>query len=98
MKKVVFPVVAVAAILLLALTISTCCAAPARFVAVQHTAAFQVPPIVLPYDAATKKGFDWQRLSSLNFYQAYTDSDEPIISTVRYLREAVQRMTGQVLP
>lgn len=68
------------------------------FVAVQPDAALSLPPIVVQYDATTGSGFDWKKLSELPYYQALNDPGRPMLSAVRYLREAVQRMTGKELP
>jgi len=72
-------------------------AAPAQFVAVKHDAGFVLPEIVLQYDPVTKTGYDWEKLGSFTYYQLL-GPEAPVVNAVRYLREAVQRMTGKELP
>jgi len=68
------------------------------FVAVPLDAALPLPQIVVQYDPASGAGFDWEKLSKLPYYQALSSPGHPVLSAVRYLREAVQRMTGKELP
>ncbi|HVF09539.1 MAG TPA: hypothetical protein VNA16_01985, partial [Abditibacteriaceae bacterium] len=68
------------------------------FIAVQPDAGAALPPIVVQHDAKAGTGFDWEKLSKLPYYQALSDPGHPVLSAVRYLREAVQRMTGKELP
>jgi len=72
-------------------------ATPVPFVAVKHDVGFVLPEIVLQYDPVAKTGYDWEKLGNLNFYQLMIP-DAPVVHAVRYLREAVQRMTGKDLP
>lgn len=53
------------------------------------------PPIVLPFDSASGKGFDFERLAKLQSYQLDADPGGSAFRAARYLREAIARMTGR---
>src|SRR5687768_759622 len=61
------------------------------FIVTKPDGAFPLPRIVLQHDAASGTGIDWSKLKDLTYMQL-TTSTMPIHNTVRYLREAVQRM------
>ena len=67
-----------------------------EFVAVKPDNNFVLPRIVLQYDPATETGYDWEKLKDLNFYQL-SGANATVVHTVRYLQEAVQRMTDKEL-
>ena len=67
------------------------------FVAVGTDINFPLPKIVLQFDPVTETGYDWEKLKDLGFYQL-SGSNSTVVHTIRYLREAVQRMTGKELP
>lgn len=58
----------------------------------------QLSRIVVQYDAATGNGFDWEELQKLSPKKIGRHPGGPLLSAVPYLREAVQRMTGNELP
>lgn len=72
--------------------------APAPFTVASPEAGFALPEIVLNYDPASKTGYDWARLSPMTYYQEIYEPQRPVLQAVRYLREAVKRMTGKELP
>src|SRR5687768_14848655 len=68
----------------------------AAFVAVEPRADFALPKVVLQYDAATETGYDWAVLKGLT-YQQLLGPRATAVSAVRYLHEALRRMTGREL-
>ncbi len=84
--------------IILLLTTRTSFSAPAPFVAVIHDAQFTLPAIVFPPEANTEEKFNWEKLrSGLQTQQRYQQTN-PAVNAVRYLQEAIQRMSGKTLP
>lgn len=57
---------------------------------------YQPPPIILAYDAVTQTGVDWALVGEAGRRPSGTAG--VMVDAVTYLREGVERMTGQVLP
>lgn len=71
---------------------------PVAFTVTSPAAGFVLPEIVLNYNPETKTGYDWEIFKPLTLYGEYSVRARPVFQAVRYLREAVQRMTGKELP
>lgn len=71
---------------------------PLAFTVTSPEAGFTLPEIVLNYDPEKKIGYDWERLSKMTLYQEYYEQQRPVLQAVRYLREAVKKMTGTEVP
>ncbi len=71
-------------------------ARPAKFVASSPEPGFQLPPIVLQHDSAAKTGVDWAQVNHPRWFEA----TPPVMlgRAASYLREGLERMTGQRLP